>query len=487
VLIPQALAYAALAGMPPESGLYVAALAPIAASFIASSPYLGTGPTAITSLLTFGALTAIASPGSTNYVALAALLAVMVGVIRVILGLVRAGFIAYLMSQPAILGFTTGAAVVIIASQVPAVLGVSTGETNPFYAAFDVLSQPGSWQGMTILVAVATGAIMILGRRIHRLFPGILVAVILGTAYAALFDYPGAVLGSIDVGLPPFTVSFPWGSALHLLAPAAVIAVIGFSEPASIARRYATIERQRWDPDRELVSQGFANLAAGFGGGFPAGGSFSRSALVRASGARTRLAGGITGLTVLVLLPVMGVLESLPMAVLGASIIVAVLELLRLAPFLEYRRWARLQFLVAVATFVATLAFAPHVERAVLVGIVLAIGAHLWRELRLSVPAWTSDSTLHLAPKGVLYFASAPALEDSFSRLLSEHRNADKLIVHLDGLGRVDLTGAIALRNLLCDARNAGLEVDLVDIPPQAKKIISRVLAGVAGSGDCVT
>jgi SulP family sulfate permease len=485
VLIPQALAYAALAGMPPESGLYVAALAPIAAAFGASSPYLGTGPTAITSLLTFGALAVIASPGSDNYIALAALLAVMVGVIRVILGLARAGFIAYLMSQPAILGFTTGAAVVIVASQMPAVLGVSTQETNPFYAAFAALSRPGAWELMTIVVAVGTGAIMLLGRRIHRVFPGILVAVVAWTIFAALFEYPGAILGSIDAGLPPFTWDLPWGSALRLLAPAAVIAIIGFSEPASIARRYATMDRQRWSPDRELISQGLANLAAGLGGGFPAGGSFSRSALVRASGARTRLAGGITGLTVLLLLPFMGVLETLPVAVLGASIIVAVVELLRVTPFLEYRRWARLQFLVAIGTFAATLAFAPHVERAVLVGVVLAIGAHLWRELRLSVPAWTTGSTLHLAPKGVLYFASAPALEDAFSGLLSQHRSADKLIVHLDGLGRVDLTGALALRNLLCDARNAGLAVDVADIPPQANKIVSRVLEGVPGSGRC--
>jgi SulP family sulfate permease len=164
--------------------------------------------------------------------------------------------------------------------------------------------------------------------------------------------------------------------------------------------------------------------------------------------------------------------------VLGVSIIVAVRQLIRVGPFREYRRYARLQFDVALVTFLLTIALAPHVERAVVGGVILAIGAHLWRELRLSIPTWTSNGTLHLAPKGVLYFASAPGLGDALSNLLSQHEDARRLVVHLDGLGRVDLTGALVLRGLLNDAREAGLEVELVDVPPQAYKIVTRVLEG---------
>jgi SulP family sulfate permease len=483
VLIPQALAYAVLAGMPAERGLYVAALAPIAAAFFASSPYLGTGPTAVTSLLTFGALTALASSGSNDYVALAALLALLVGAVRTFMGLARLGAVSYLISQPVLTGFTTGAAVVIFASQVPTVLDVRAEGSNPFAAAFDALSRPGDWHGPAIGVSLATAVVIVGGRRIHRLFPGVLVAVFGAIAFSAWTSYDGRVIGAVGGGVPPFSLALPWSQLPALLIPALVIAVVGFSEPASIARHYATVERTRWDPNRELISQGMANLAAGLGGGFPAGGSFSRSALVREAGARTRLAGGITGLVVLALLPFASVLTHLPEAVLGATIMVAVVPLVRIKPFVEYRRYTRLQLTVSLATGVLTVALAPHVERAVVAGIGLAIGAHLFRELRVSVKAWTDGETLHLAPKGVLYFASAPLLEDRFGELLHNHPDARHLRVHVDGLGRVDITGALALRALLADAAAAGLDARVVDIPPQAEKIIRRVLDGEPNTG----
>jgi SulP family sulfate permease len=284
------------------------------------------------------------------------------------------------------------------------------------------------------------------------------------------------VVGVVEGGVPPFSLDLPWSELGSLLVPALVIAVVGFSEPASIARHYATLERTRWDPNRELISQGMANLAAGLGGGFPAGGSFSRSALVRAVGARTRLAGAITGLVVLALLPFANVVEQLPEAVLGASIIVAVVPLVQVKPFLEYGRYTRLQLAVALVTFVLTVAFAPHVEVAVVIGIGFAIGAHLWRELRVSVKAWSEGDALHLAPKGVLYFASAPLLEDRFGDLLCDHPAASHLVIHLDGLGRVDITGAMALQRLLGDAEEAGLDAKVTDVPPHAERIIHRVL-----------
>lgn len=481
VLIPQALAYAVLAGMPAERGLHVAALAPIAAAFFASSPYLGTGPTAITSLLTLGALTALAAPRSADYVTLGALLALLVGTVRIAMGLLRLGFLSYLISQPVLTGFTSGAAVVITASQLPTVLDVRSDQTNPFLAAFNALRQPSEWRPASIVVAVLVALLIAAGGRIHRLFPGVFLAVVLAVAWSAAVGYDGEVVGEVSGGFPALSLDLPWASVPQLIAPALVIAMVGFAEPASIARYYATLERTQWDPNRELVSQGVANLAAAVGGGFPAGGSFTRSALVRQAGARTRLAGGVTGLVVLFLLPFISILEDLPTAVLGASIIMAVRSLITLRPFLEYRRYTRLQFTVAVVTFGLTIAVAPHVERAVVAGVALAIAAHLWRELRVSVRAWTDGSTLHLAPKGVLYFASAPLLEERLGMLLSENSQARRLVVHLDGLGRIDVTGALALRGLLEAAEAAGLETSVEDVPPQAGKIIQRVLEGRRG------
>jgi SulP family sulfate permease len=482
VLIPQALAYAVLAGMPAERGLHVAALAPMAAAVFASSPYLGTGPTAITSLLTLGGLSALAVPGSAHYVALGALLALLVGAVRVGMGLLHLGPVSYLISRPVLTGFTSGAAVVIIASQIPTVLDVTTVGSNPVVAAVAALRQPGHWRPASVALAVAAALVIAGGRRVHRLFPGVLVAVVAAVVWTAVVGYHGGVVGQISGGLPSLSLVLPWASIPHLILPALVIAVVGFAEPAAIGRHYATLERTYWDPDRELVSQGMANLAAAVGGGFPAGGSFTRSALVRDAGARTRLAGGVTGVVVLLLLPFTSVLRDLPTAVLGATIIMAVRSLIVIGPFLEYRRYTRLQFWVALVTFVLTIALAPHVERAVVAGVVLAIGAHLWRELRVTVKAWTDGPTLHLAPKGVLYFASAPLLEERLGQLLSQSPGAQHLVVHLDGLGRIDVTGALGLREMLEEAEAAGLDTAVRNVPQHAQTLVRRVLGGRHGS-----
>ena len=481
VLIPQALAYAVLAAMPAERGLHVAALAPIAAAFFASSPYLGTGPTAITSLLTLGGLTALAVPGSAEYVGLGALLAFLVGVVRCGMGLLHLGVLSYLISRPVLTGFTTGAAVVITASQIPTVLDVPAGHPNPFLAAFDALRQPAEWRPASIGMAVAVAILIAGGRRIHHLFPSVLVAIVLAIAWTATVGYGGAVVGRITGGFPALSLDLPWASAPHLPAGTGHrrhrFRRAGGDRPALRHDRAGAVESG--PGTRE---PGHGELAAAVGGGFPAGGSFTRSALVREAGARTRLAGGITGAIVLLLLPFTSALGDLPTAVLGASIIMAVRSLMAVRPFVQYRRYSRLQFRIAVMTFVVTIAMAPHVERAVIAGVALAIGAHLWRELRVSIGTWTKGTTLHLAPKGVLYFASAPLLEERLGTMLSETPTAEQLVIHLGGLGRIDVSGALGLRSVLEAAQQAGLDTTVCDVPPQARKIVQRVLEGRHGS-----
>jgi SulP family sulfate permease len=214
-------------------------------------------------------------------------------------------------------------------------------------------------------------------------------------------------------------------------------------------------------------------------GGFPVGGSLSRSALNRFAGARTHWAGAFTGLIVLAFLPFVPMLSELPLSVLAAVIIGAVSGLVRVEPLRQLWRFTRMQFAVAVTTFVLTLVFAPRVQLAVVIGVILAVAAHLRREITISVPSWVEgDEELHLKPKGVLYFASVPSLERTFLRLLGEHPSASVMVVHLDGLGRVDVTGALALQALLSEAREAGLEARVADIPAHAEKILDRVLHG---------
>jgi SulP family sulfate permease len=474
VVIPQGLAYAQLAGMPAHRGLYAAAVPPLVAAFLASSPHLQTGPTALTALLSFAALSALAPPGSPEYVELGLLLAVVVGAVRIAIGLLRAGVIAYLMSSAVLLGFVPAAATLIVASQLPAALG-APAEDELLAGALSALTHPGTWTLGALALSAATITAVLLGSRIGPLFPGVLLAVTLGILATELLGYGGPTVGEVPSGLPPVSLDLPWGDAASLLLPGAVIALVGFAEPASVARMLAAQERQRWDPDREFVSQGAANVAAGLTGGFPVGGSFSRSALTRAAGGRTRWSGAVTGLAVLAILPFAGIVSPIPTAVLAAVVIAAVAPMIRLAPLWELSRVSRPQFAVAAVTFALTLALAPHVERAVVAGVGLAVAVHLWRELRLDIDVEAAGDTLHLHPRGVIWFATAPGLEDRLIRVLADHPDAERLVVHLDGVGRLDHSGALALRNVLDLARSAGLEVELDGVPAHAERIVAAV------------
>jgi SulP family sulfate permease len=481
VLVPQSLAYAELAGLPAVRGLYAAAAACLAAAFFASSPYLQTGPVALTALLALGTLGHLARPGSERYIGLAALLALVVGVIRLGLGVLRLGGLAYMMSQPVVIGFSTGAALVILATQLPTALGTGP-DGGIFPSAFAALAHPDGWDTASLVLAAATLVVMVVGRRVHSLFPAVLLAMVAAIAWSALVDYDGPTLGDVHGGLPPFTLDLPYGELPDLIIPGMIIAVVGFAEAISIARRYATKERQVWDPSQELTGQGVANLAAGACGGFPVGGSFSRTALNHLAGARTRWSGAMTGGVVALLVPFTPVLSALPRAVLAAVVIGAVRSLVQLGPFVELWRYSRAQFSIALVTFGLTLALAPQVGQAVLVGILLAVAVHLRREILISVPSWTEEDAVHLKPKGVLYFGSVASLERTFMATLHDHPGVRRLVVHLDGLGRVDVTGALALCSLLAEAEEAGLSACVVDIPPQAARIVGRVLDGRWGS-----
>ena len=380
VLIPQSMAYAELAGLPSHIGLFASALPPILAALFASSPYLQTGPVALTSLLTFGALASLADPGSADYVALAALLALMVGVTRLLLGLFRLGVVTYLMRDPVVTGFTSAAAILILASQLPKALGTATPPGGVLWRAGWSLGHPGGWETASLAIAATTVLLVLAGRRVvHRMFPGALIAVGGGISVSRLTDYAGPMVGDVPTALPTLSLDLPWGSTGSLLVGGILIALVGFAEPASIARVFADEDGQRWSANREFVSQGVANLAAAVSGSFPVGGSFSRSSLNRLAGARTRWSGLVTGITVLAFLPFADVLAPLPRATLGGVVIAAVVGLVRPGRLLGMARISPADAVVAWVTFFATLALSPRVEQGVLVGILVSLAVGLRR------------------------------------------------------------------------------------------------------------
>lgn len=272
VLIPQSLAYAQIAGTPPVNGLYTAVAATLAGGLVGSSPYLQTGSTALTSLLTFGALAPLTQTGTTNFAAHAALLALVAGAVRLLLGLLRWGVLAYLMSQPVVTAFTVAAAILIVTSQIPARVDAATGSGNPFLAACQALAHPGNWNVIGLAVGLGTITIIVLGPRFGPRFPGALLCTLLGLGLSWAGLIAVTSIGDIPSGLPPLSVGLPWGTLGSLVLPGIVIALVGFAEPASIACRYASEDRMSWNPNKEFIGQGLANLASGMLSGYPAGG-----------------------------------------------------------------------------------------------------------------------------------------------------------------------------------------------------------------------
>ena len=305
-----------------------------------------------------------------------------------------------------------------------------------------------------------------------------LIAIVAGVVVGAALTGTAqevAVLGTLPSALPTLSLGLPWSQTQNLLLPAVVIAVIGFSEAAAIARRFATEDREPWDPDREFASQGAANVAAGLVGGFPSGASFSRSALNKLAGARSAWGGLITGLVMLGALPFVGLLADLPRAVLGGIIVAAVLRLADPEPITALRSQSRQQFFIALVTAAATILLAPQVHWAILIGIALSIGAHLRRERYITTEHWSENTELHLRPTGVLWFGSAPRFEEQATALVS---GADwtAVTVHLQRLGRTDVSGAYALRRIVELAEDRGMTVELTDPTVASQLIIERVM-----------
>ena len=382
--LPQGLAYAEIAGMPAKYGLYAAAIPSILAAIFASSPYLQTGPVALTALLTYGALEGLAQPFSPEFIELAALLALSVGVIRLILGILKLGKIAHLLTDAVITGFTTGAAILIIFSQLPKSLGVDDVKGGVLSAGWKSISNPELWELNAILFSIATIIVIFGGRFLHRLFPGVLIAVVCGIAISKVIGYSGSVVGELSSGFIPFKFSFEWGSLTDLLLPATIIAIVGFAEPAAIARTFAKEDKSSWNPNKEFVSQGVANLASAISNSFPVGGSFGRSSLNKIAGAETPWAGAITGVFVLAVLPLVFLLEELPSAILGATVIGAVIKLIKPIEFFKLVVDETQQGLIATGTLVATLLTAPRIDRGILIGLGLSLIGYFFDRFRLN-------------------------------------------------------------------------------------------------------
>lgn len=481
VLIPQSLAYAELAHLPAYIGLFASAFPLLAFSAVASSPYLQTGPTAVMSLLTFAALPE-AEPAELPK--LAALLALMVGGLRFIYGVARVGVAVRLIALPVVTGFTSGAAVLIIASQLPRALGVAAGSDGVIAEAISALGSPERWGPQAIVLSVITVVLFLGGRKLHPLFPGVLVAVIIGVVWSRATNYVGPTVHEVPEGFRAFSLDLPWNELPTLAVGALIISLIGFAEPVSIARTFANEEGQSWNANREFMASGLANTVAAIAGGYPVGGSFSRSSVNKLAGAQTRWAGGVTGLVVLAFLPFASILEPLPSAVLGAIVLGAAWSLVKPVRLIGLWRRDRYQAALAWIVFVATLIAAPRVERAILLGVLLTIGLHFWKGL--SVDSHDDGGVgLRLMPHGLFWLGTDKRFDEAVE-LATAQASVEGRDLTIDYAAQpfLDDPAIQAMRSAGDKLSASGASLDWTNTPDGSERMLAALRAGRGGRAD---
>ena len=386
MLVPQAMGYALLAGLPPIHGLYAAVAPLMFYAVLGTSRHLAVGPVAMDSILVAGAVGAIATVGTENYILVAAALGMMVGAIQAGLGFLRAGFLVNFLSRPVVAGFTAAAALIIAASQLGHLLGVDLPRTYHVHRViWGAIQSVSDWSWPTLTIgALSIAALVVSKKRFPRVPAALLVVVATTLAVWALglSNQGVSIVGEVPAGLPGFSLPSIDPEVLTQLIPAAAtIALVSFMEAISVGRVFAQAHRYDIHPNRELIALGFANLAGGATGGYPIAGGFSRSAVNVRAGARTQLAALVTcAVVVITLLAFTRAFFYLPKAALSAIIVAAVAGLIDIPGAAEVYRVKRADFYLLVLTFFATLSLG--IQWGILVGVAASVLLFLVRTTR---------------------------------------------------------------------------------------------------------
>ena len=386
MLVPQAMGYALLAGLPPIHGLYAAVAPLILYAVLGTSRHLAVGPVAMDSILVAGAVGAIATIGTENYVLIAAALGMMVGGIQAGLGFLRAGFLVNFLSRPVVAGFTAAAALIIAASQLGHLLGVELPRTHHVHrVVWEAIQHASDCSWPTLTIGVLSIAALVLCKKRWPRFPAALFVVVTTTVavWALGLSTRGvSIVGEVPAGLPGFSLPSVDSEVLTQLIPAAAtIALVSFMEAISVGRVFAQAHRYEISPNRELIALGFANMTGGATGGYPIAGGFSRSAVNVRAGARTQLAALVTcAVVIITLLAFTRAFFYLPKAALSAIIVAAVAGLIDIRGAAEVFRVKRADFYLLVLTFFATLSLG--IQWGILVGVAASVLLFLVRTTR---------------------------------------------------------------------------------------------------------
>ena len=504
LLIPQSLAYAMLAGMPPVTGLYASIVPMVIYALMGSSTVLGPGPSALRSIMSLAAVGAVVSGGGPDFIAASAMLAVMVGLALLVMGGLRMGFMASFLSQPVLSGFITASGLLITMSQLKHLLGapLASDDLPAFLSGLEQhLSQV---HGLTAAVGLGSLALLWAARRwfkplLQRL--GVprtaadlvakaspLLVILVSIALCAALDWHRlglAIVGDIPRGLPTLVVEpllgVPRSTVQALMIPALLIAVMTFIEQISIAQGMAARRHERIDVNAEMRAMGGANLVAGLTGAFAVGASFSRTSVVAESGGRTPASGIITAvllaLTALFLTPG---LRELPMAVLAATILISLGSLLDFRSFAVNWRYARADFAAQALTFAGTLL--TDLVTGLTLGVIASLALHIWRSSRPhiavvgNVPGTehyrnvlrhevvTQANILGLRVDESLFFANARYLEDRVSAELLAHPSVHHVILQCTAINEIDASALESLRAINLQLGESGRLLHLSEV-----------------------
>ncbi|HEX2546711.1 MAG TPA: SulP family inorganic anion transporter [Ramlibacter sp.] len=485
VMIPQSVAYAGLAGMPLVAGLYATFLPALLSVLFSASTRLSTGPSALSSVLVGASLVGMAQPASASWVMLAVWLALLAGTLQLIVGLTGSAWVLNLVSSPVLAGFSQAAALLIIASQLPALIGLEGPLTQLLHAPRIDLQ--------ALAYGVASLALFILARRVAPKLPIMLIVLAATGLLAWITGYSrnGAVVGPLPQGLPDFYwPDWPgWEVFSGLLAPALVLALVSSLEMAASAKIENQREGRRWDAGQDLVGQGVGKLAAAFSGSFATSTSFSRSALTLYSGAKTGWATVIaSGFVLLVLLFLTQPLSHVPKAVLAAVVIAAVSSLFKPKTFANLWQIDKVEALTAGATFAVTILTAPRIYWGVLTGVLIGLAHFLYLRLhpRIIEVGLHPDGSLRdrhlwklpplashlyaLRMDAELDFASASAMERAVAEHLAANPDVQHVCLFAQPINRVDATGVemfAQMRKLLAE-RGITLHISGIKLPVES-------------------
>jgi SulP family sulfate permease len=502
VLVPEGMAYASLAGLPPETGLF-AALAPLLAyAVLGTCRQLTVGPSSAIAAYSAAAVAPLAAGDAGRFVALSALLALLVGGFLLIAGLARLGFIADFFARPVLTGFVAGLALVIGIGQLPKLLGVEGGGTTFFGKLEALLRELDSVNLPTLAVGLTALAVIFALRTYAPKVPSALVAVVVGIVAVAALGLEGhgvTIVGKIPGGLPVPTIpSFGISDVTDLLPDAVALALIAFAESIAGARAFAARHGYEVDADQELVALGVANLGAGLLRGFSVDASLSRSAVADSSGVKTQLSGIILfAFLVVTMLLLMPLFHDLPEAVLGAIVIAAVAHLVDGRALRRLWRVDRIDFLLAAICFAGVLVFG--ILTGLLVAVVVSLLALVYRAYRPGsavlgrAPGEEADERYRyrgvddhpeyetfpglviLRVDGELFFANARWFRDTVRSLVREQTpGVREVLVHAGAVPSIDTTAAAMLAELIAELRASEVELDFARVTTSLDEDLAR-------------